>query len=58
MVVYPEGVWYGGVQPEDVEALLQEHLRDGQPIERLRLDEERLNGRGTSVADAWQEPEA
>ena len=37
MVVYPEGVWYGGVAPEDVDQIVTEHLVGGSPVERLRL---------------------
>jgi len=35
MVVYPEGVWYSGVNPEDVAELVQSHFGDGVPVERL-----------------------
>lgn len=35
MVVYPEGVWYSGVRPEDVEELVREHFRNGRVVERL-----------------------
>ncbi len=37
LVVYPEGVWYTGVKVEDVPELIEEHLRNGRPVERLRL---------------------
>ena len=37
MVVYPEGVWYGRVRPEDVPEIVERHLLDGEPVERLRL---------------------
>ncbi|MEE9276468.1 MAG: (2Fe-2S) ferredoxin domain-containing protein [bacterium] len=37
IVVYPEGVWYAGVKSEDVAELVEEHLRKGNPVERLRL---------------------
>lgn len=36
MVIYPEGVWYAGVQPDDVEEIVREHLIGGRPVERLR----------------------
>ncbi len=37
VVVYPEGVWYGQVRPEDVAEIVERHLVGGQPVERLRL---------------------
>lgn len=37
IVVYPEGVWYGRVRPEDVPEIVESHLVRGQPVERLRL---------------------
>ncbi|GEM_PF-743431 len=36
VVVYPENVWYWGVQPEDVDEIVSEHLIGGRPVERLR----------------------
>jgi (2Fe-2S) ferredoxin len=35
VVVYPEGVWYGGVTVADVPAIVEEHLVGGRPVERL-----------------------
>lgn len=35
MVVYPEGVWYSGVQAADVPELVREHFVKGQPVTRL-----------------------
>ena len=37
LVVYPEGVWYRYASVDDVEAIIQEHLLNGRPVERLRL---------------------
>jgi (2Fe-2S) ferredoxin len=37
VVVYPEAVWYGRVTPEDVEEIVQSHLIQGVPVERLRV---------------------
>jgi len=36
VVVYPENVWYWGVQPGDVDEIVREHLIGGKPVERLR----------------------
>ena len=35
VVVYPDGVWYGQVKPEDVDEIVEKHLKGGEPIERL-----------------------
>ncbi len=35
MVVYPEGIWYGNVKLEDIEEIIQQHLKEGKPVERL-----------------------
>lgn len=35
MVVYPEGVWYSGVQPGDVAEIVENHFVHGRPVERL-----------------------
>ena len=43
MVVYPEAVWYGQVQPEDAAEIVREHLVAGRPVERLRLADECIN---------------
>ena len=43
VVVYPEAVWYGFVQPADVEEIVQSHLIEGRPVARLRLPEGCIN---------------
>ena len=35
MVVYPAGVWYRRVQVADVSEIVDTHLRDGKPVDRL-----------------------
>ena len=35
VIVYPEGVMYTGVKPEDVGVIIDEHLMFDQPVERL-----------------------
>lgn len=37
MVIYPEGVWYTYTSIEDIEAILSEHIQQGRPVERLRI---------------------
>lgn len=39
VVVYPEGVWYGGVTPGDVPELFAAHLDDESVVSRLLLPE-------------------
>ncbi len=38
IVVYPDNVWYGGVTVDDVDEILESHLCNGVPVERLRTD--------------------
>ena len=35
LVVYPEGVWYSAVRPEDVAEIVRRHFQEGQVVERL-----------------------
>ena len=37
IVVYPEAVWYTYVDREDLDEIIEEHLRNGRVVERLRL---------------------
>jgi len=37
LVVYPEGVFYGNVKESDVAEIVESHIRNNVPVERLRL---------------------
>ena len=39
VLVYPEGVWYAQVTPEDVAEIIDEHLINGRVVKRLALME-------------------
>jgi (2Fe-2S) ferredoxin len=38
-VVYPEGVWYSYVDTDDIDEIVESHLKNGQVVERLRTPE-------------------
>ncbi len=44
VVVYPEGVWYSHVQASDCHDIVESHLLNNNPVERLLYD-----GRGRIV---------
>ncbi|HGY5556504.1 MAG TPA: (2Fe-2S) ferredoxin domain-containing protein [Prochlorococcus sp.] len=33
LLIWPDGIWYGGVTPERTESIVREHVFGGQPIE-------------------------
>ena len=37
VVVYPEAVWYTYVDSADIDEIIEEHLKDGRIVERLRI---------------------
>jgi (2Fe-2S) ferredoxin len=37
MVIYPQGTWYSMIDNEDVEEIIQSHLVQGKPVERLLI---------------------
>jgi (2Fe-2S) ferredoxin len=45
-VVYPEGVIYGNVSLADVQEIVDQHIENGLPVERLRLN---FNNKGEVV---------
>lgn len=36
VVIYPEGTWYKGVSAGDVDEILEKHIVNGKPVERLQ----------------------
>jgi (2Fe-2S) ferredoxin len=32
LVVYPDGIWYGGLQSNKLRRILREHIEDGRPV--------------------------
>jgi (2Fe-2S) ferredoxin len=43
VVVYPEAIWYGHVLPADVDEIIDSHIVNNRPVERLRIPDEVLN---------------
>jgi len=43
VVVYPEQVWYGEVTIDDVEEIIQQHLINNRPIDRLKIKDQKFN---------------
>jgi (2Fe-2S) ferredoxin len=37
LVVYPEAVWYTYVDQEDVDEIVESHLKNGKVVERLKI---------------------
>ena len=37
VMVYPDGVWYAQVRAADVPEIVEEHIVNGRPVERLAL---------------------
>lgn len=42
LLVYPDGIWYGGVNPERFERILQEHLIGGRAVDEWVMARNRL----------------
>lgn len=43
VVIYPQGIWYGGVTPADVPRILDETVLGGRVLEDLLIPDEKLN---------------
>ncbi|MDX2226421.1 MAG: (2Fe-2S) ferredoxin domain-containing protein [Verrucomicrobiae bacterium] len=52
VLVYPDGLWYAGVRPEDVPALIDGHLLGGKPLWGMiqnRVPSEKAAGAGEAA---------
>ncbi len=43
VLVYPEQIWYGCVTEDDVKEIIQEHIIEDKPVERLMIKDKRFN---------------
>ena len=46
VVIYPQGIWYGHVQPEDVARIVERTVIGGEVIPELVIPSELLNTKG------------
>lgn len=46
VVIYPQAIWYGGVQIDDVPRIVEETIVGGRVIDELRIADADLNCRG------------
>jgi len=37
IVVYPEGTWYTYIDESDLDEIIEEHLKNGRVVERLKI---------------------
>lgn len=56
VVIYPQGIWYGGVTLEDVPRILDETVIGGRVLNDLLIDESLLNTKGKGPALVVNEP--
>ena len=61
IVVYPDDVWYAGVQESDLEEILTSHVLGGRPVERLRYapgvpgpNQVGVEGKGAPAPPRWR----
>lgn len=51
VVIYPQGIWYGHVQLEDVPRIIEETVLGGRVLEDLLLPDDWLNTKGRGPGD-------
>lgn len=42
VIVYPEGAWYLGLKKDEVPEVVEEHLKGGEPVERLAAERRQI----------------
>ncbi|MEN3038377.1 MAG: (2Fe-2S) ferredoxin domain-containing protein [Candidatus Kryptonium sp.] len=42
LVIYPEAVWYGGVNENNIDKIINEHLLEGKVVEDLLINDEKF----------------
>jgi (2Fe-2S) ferredoxin len=45
VVIYPQGIWYGNVQPKDVARIVEETIIGGRILEDLLIPDDALNAK-------------
>jgi (2Fe-2S) ferredoxin len=45
VMFFEEQVWYGNVQPTDIDDIIESHIKSGKPVERLLIKRLMLNRR-------------
>lgn len=50
-VVYPDGIWYGGLTVDDVDEIIESHLIGDVPVERLLIKDKRYTPPELLAAD-------
>lgn len=51
IVIYPQGIWYGGVTPADVPRIITETIIAGRVLPDLLISPEMLNNRPAAIAE-------
>ena len=49
VVIYPQAIWYGNVQADDVSRIVQETIIEGKVLEDLLIADELLNTKGGRI---------
>jgi (2Fe-2S) ferredoxin len=58
VVIYPQGIWYGHVQPADVPRIIDETIINGRILDDLLIADDWLNTGGRGPSANGGEPDA